>query len=73
MAKLDRRTAILWLVSGLVVGSIFASLSDMVRQNFLFTIYRGLVGAWLFILTGIATVYFKETKQNPSQNIPSPP
>jgi uncharacterized membrane protein YeaQ/YmgE (transglycosylase-associated protein family) len=63
MAKLDRRTAILWLVSGLVVGSIFASLSDMVRQNFLFTIYGGLVGAWLFILTGIVTVYFKDTKQ----------
>jgi hypothetical protein len=62
MAKLDRRTLVLWIVTGLVVGSIFASLSDMVRQNFLFAIYGVLVGAWIFLLTGIATVYFKERK-----------
>jgi hypothetical protein len=62
MAKLDRRTAILWVMTGLVVGSIFASLSDMIRQNFWFVIYGGLVGGWFFFLTGIATVYFKERK-----------
>ena len=62
MAKLDRRTAILWVVTGLVVGSFFASLSDMIRQNFWFVIYGGLVGGWFFFLTGIATVYFKERK-----------
>jgi hypothetical protein len=62
MAKLDRRTAILWVVTGLVVGSIFASLSDVIRQNFWFVIYGGLVGGWFFFLTGIATVYFKERK-----------
>jgi formate/nitrite transporter FocA (FNT family) len=66
VVKLDRRTLVLWVVAGLVVGSIFASLSDVIRQNFLFVIYGGLVGGWIFFLTGIATVYFKETKQNPS-------
>ncbi len=62
MAKLDRRTLVLWVVTGLVVGSILASLSDAERQNFWVVFYGGLVGAWIFILTGIATVYFKEKK-----------
>ena len=62
MAKLDRRTLVLWIVTGLAVGSIFASLSDMERQNFLFVIYGGLVGTWIFFLTGIATLYFKKRK-----------
>lgn len=62
MAKLDKHTLVLWVITGLVVGSIFASLSDMERQNFLFVIYGGLVGAWIFLLTGIATVYFRERK-----------
>ena len=62
MAKLDRRTLVLWAVTGLVVGSVFASLGDMERQNFLFVVYGGLVGAWIFFLTGIATVHFKEKK-----------
>jgi hypothetical protein len=62
MAKLDKRTLVLWVITGLVVGSIFASLSDVERQNFLFVIYGGLVAAWIFLLTGIATVYFRERK-----------
>jgi len=64
MAKLDKVTLVLWVVTGLVVGSIFASLSDVIRQNFLFVIYGGLVGAWIFFLTGIAAAYFKERKMN---------
>jgi hypothetical protein len=60
--KLDRRTAMLWVVTGLVTGSVFASLSDMIRQNSWFIIYGGLVGAWLFVLTGIASIHLAETK-----------
>ena len=60
--KLDRRTAMLWVVTGLVTGSVFASLSDMTRQNSWFIIYGGLVGAWLFVLTGIASIHLAETK-----------
>jgi len=60
--KLDRRTAMLWVGTGLVTGSVFASLSDMIRQNSWFIIYGGLVGAWLFVLTGIASIHLAETK-----------
>jgi hypothetical protein len=62
MPKLDRRTAMLWVVTGLVTGSVFASLSDMIRQNSWFIIYGGLVGAWLFVLTGIASINIAEKK-----------
>jgi len=62
MPKLDRRTAMLWVVTGLVTGSVFASLSDMIRQNSWFIIYEGLVGAWLFVLTGIASIHLAEKK-----------
>ena len=62
MPKLDRRTAMLWVVTGLVTGSVFASLSDMIRQNSWFIIYEGLVGAWLFVLTGIASIHIAEKK-----------
>jgi uncharacterized membrane protein YdcZ (DUF606 family) len=62
MPKLDRRTAMLWVVTGLVTGSVFASLSDMIRQNSWFIIYGGLVGAWLFVLTGIASIHIAEKK-----------
>ena len=62
MPKLDRRTAMLWVVTGLVTGSVFASLSDMIRQNSWFIIYGGLVGGWLFVLTGIASIHIAEKK-----------
>jgi len=62
MLKLDRRTAMLWVVTGLVIGSVFASLSDMIRQNSWFIIYGGLVGAWLLLLTGIASIHLAEKK-----------
>ena len=62
MPKLDRQTAMLWVVTGLVIGSVFASLSDMIRQNSWFIIYGGLVGAWLFVLTGIASIHIAEKK-----------
>jgi len=62
MPKLDGRTAILWVVTGLVIGSVFASLSDMIRQNSWFIVYGGLVGAWLFVLTGIASIHLAENK-----------
>jgi hypothetical protein len=62
MPKLDRRTAMLWVVTGLVTGSVFASLSDMIRQNSWFIIYGSLVGAWLLVLTGIASIHLAEKK-----------
>lgn len=62
MVKLDRRTIILWVVTALAVGSLGGSLSDMVRQNSWFIIYAGLIYAWLFVLTGIATMRLNERK-----------
>jgi len=67
MPKLDRRTIVLWVITAAVIGSFYASLNDAIRHNFLFVIYGALVGAWIFVLTGIASVHIKkETKQNPS-------
>jgi hypothetical protein len=62
MVKLDRRTTILWVVTALAVGSLGASLSDMVRQNSWVMLYLGLIYVWLFLLTGISTVHLNETK-----------
>jgi uncharacterized membrane protein YdcZ (DUF606 family) len=62
MPKLDTRTVVLWVVTGLITGSVFASLSDMIRQSSWFIVYGGLVGAWLLVLTGIASIYLAEKK-----------
>jgi len=62
MSKLTARTAVLWVITGLVIGSVFASFSDLVRQNTWFIVYEGLVGAWLFVLTGIASIHLAEKK-----------
>jgi hypothetical protein len=54
-------------VTALVIGSFYASLNDDIKHNFLFIIYGALVGAWIFVLTGIATAHLNnETKQNTS-------
>jgi hypothetical protein len=62
MVKLDRRTIILWVVTAFAVGSLGGSLSDVVRQNSWFIVYAGLIYAWLFVLTGIATMHLNERK-----------
>jgi uncharacterized membrane protein YdcZ (DUF606 family) len=62
MPKLDTRTVVLWVVTGLITGSVFASLSDMIRQSSWFIVYGGLVGAWLLVLTGIASIHLAEKK-----------
>ena len=62
LPKLDKRTAILWAVTGLVAGSISASLSDMVRPNPWFLVYGGLVVGWLLLLTAITSIHIKERK-----------
>ncbi len=62
VGKLSKRTTILWVVTALFVGSLGGSLSDMVRQNSWFIIYAGLIYAWLFVLTGIATMHLNERK-----------
>ena len=60
LPKLDKRTAIVWAVTGLVAGSISASLSDMVRQNAWFLVYGGLVIGWLLVLTAITSIHIKK-------------
>lgn len=67
MPKLDRRIAVFWVVTALVVGSFFASLSDVIKQNFWFVIYGALVAAWIVVLTGMASLNLnKESKQTRS-------
>lgn len=60
LPKLDKRTAILWVMTGLVAGSVSASLSDMVRQNVWFLVPGGLVIGWLLLLTAITSIHLKE-------------
>ena len=62
LPKLDKRTTTLWVVTGLIGGSIIALLSDKVRQNALYLVYVGLVVGWLFLLTAITVTYIKERK-----------
>ena len=62
LPKLDKRTTILWVVTGIIGGSIIALLSDKVRQNALYLVYVGLVVGWLFLLTAITVTYIKERK-----------
>ena len=62
LSIMDKRTTILWIVTGFIVGSINALLLDQIRQNALYLIYDGLVGGWLFLLTAIASTYIKERK-----------
>ena len=48
-------------MTGLVAGSISASLSDMVRQNAWFLVYGGLIVGWLLVLTAIASIHVKKS------------
>jgi DNA-binding HxlR family transcriptional regulator len=56
--KNEKRTAILWVITGLITGSLIASFSDIVKQNPWFLLYIGLVLGWVWVLTGITSVYF---------------
>ena len=60
LPKLDKRTTILWVMTGLVAGSVSASLSDMVRQNVWFLVPGGLVIGWLLLLTAITAIYVRK-------------
>ncbi len=60
LPKLDKQTAILWVMTGLVGGSIGVSLSDIVRQNAWYLVYGGLVIGWLLLLTAITSIHLKE-------------
>ena len=54
--KNGKRTAILWVVTGLLSGTLIASYADVVKQNPWFLLYIGLVLGWVWVLTGIASV-----------------
>jgi DNA-binding HxlR family transcriptional regulator len=57
--KNGKRTAILWVVTGLISGSLSASYADIVKQSPWFLLYIGLVLGWVWVLTGIASVHVK--------------
>jgi len=62
LSMFDKRTALPWVVSGLVIGSMNALLLDWVKQNVLFLVHDGLLGGWILFLTAIASTYIKEIK-----------
>ena len=57
--KNGKRTAILWVVTGLISGSLSASYADIVKQNPWFLLYIGLVLGWVWVLTGITSVHVR--------------
>jgi len=57
--KNGKRTAILWVVTGLISGSLSASYTDIVKQNPWFLLYIGLVLGWVWVLTGITSVHVR--------------
>jgi len=57
--KNGKRTAILWVVTGLISGSLSASYADIVKQNPWFLLYIGLVLGWVWLLTGITSVHVR--------------
>ena len=59
----NRRTAVLWVVSGGIIGTILASLNDAIKQNPWVIAYGGLVGGWLLFLTTIAAIHITERKR----------
>jgi DNA-binding HxlR family transcriptional regulator len=59
LKKNGKRTAILWAVTGLISGSFIALLTDIVKQNPWFLLYIGLVLGWVWVLTGITSVYVR--------------
>ena len=57
--KNGKRTAILWVVTGLITGSLSASYADIVKQNPWFLLYIGLVLGWVWVLTAITIVHVR--------------
>ena len=58
--KNGKRSAILWVVTGLLTGSLSALFSDIVKQSPWFILYIGLVLGWVWVLTGITSLYIRE-------------
>jgi DNA-binding HxlR family transcriptional regulator len=62
--KKGKRIGILWVVTGLISGSLIAAYADIVKQNPWFILYLGVVLGWLGVLTGVtATQIRPETKK----------
>jgi len=57
--KNGKRSAILWVVTGLLTGSLSALFSDIVKQSPWFLLYIGLVLGWVWVLTGITSVHVR--------------
>ena len=57
--KNGKRTAILWVITGLISGSLSASYADLVKQSPWFLLYIGLVLGWVWVLTAITTVHVR--------------
>ena len=58
--KNGKRSAVLWVVTGLLTGSLSASYADIVKQSPWFILYIGLVLGWVWVLTGITSVHVRE-------------
>jgi len=57
--KNGKRTAILWVITGLISGSLSASYADIVKQSPWFLLYIGLVLVWDWVLTVITSLYVR--------------
>lgn len=51
----EKRIVVIWIVSGLIRGSLVATLFEAVKKNPWLLIYQSFVLGWLLLLTVIAT------------------
>ena len=51
--------AVLWIVTGSIMGSLIAVLSDTIKQNPWFLLYQSFVLGWLLVLTAITVEHIR--------------
>jgi hypothetical protein len=51
----EKRIVVIWIASGLIMGSLVATLFEAVKKNPWLLIYQSFVLGWLLLLTAIAT------------------
>lgn len=62
--KKGKRVGILWVITGIISGSLIAATADIVKQNPWFIIYLGVVLGWLWVLTAVTSTQIRpETKK----------
>jgi DNA-binding HxlR family transcriptional regulator len=59
-----KRVNVLWLVTGVLSGSLLAVFSDITKQNPWFLLYVSVALAWIWVLTAIAATQVRGDTKN---------